>query len=63
MDSAATTGPECHERCSEAFIGRRDFALSWALQRFQDTVREIYSLSIERLDSVDFMTGCLKGDL
>jgi len=48
---------------SEAFIGRRDFAaFMGAGSDVQDTVREIYSLTIERLDQVDFMTGRLRGD-
>ena len=48
---------------SKAFIGRRDFAaFMGAGSDVRDTVREIYSLNIERLDSVDFMTGCLRGD-
>jgi tRNA pseudouridine38-40 synthase len=48
---------------SETFIGRRDFAaFMGAGSDVRGTVRKIYSLSIERLDRVYFMTGCLKGD-
>jgi tRNA pseudouridine38-40 synthase len=48
---------------SKALRGRHDFAaFMGAGSDVRDTVREIYSLSIERLDSVDFMTGCLRGN-
>jgi len=48
---------------SEAFIGRLDFAaFMGAGSDVRDTVRELYSLNIERLNSVEFMTGCLRGD-
>ena len=48
---------------SKVFIGRHDFAaFMGAGSDVRDTVRELYSLNIERLDSVDFMTGSLRGD-
>jgi tRNA pseudouridine38-40 synthase len=48
---------------AQSLRGRHDFAaFMGAGSDVQETVREIYSLSIERLDSVDFMTGRLRGD-
>jgi tRNA pseudouridine38-40 synthase len=48
---------------SETLIGRHDFAaFMGAGSDVQGTVREVYSLSIERLDAIDFMTARLKGD-
>ena len=48
---------------SQSLRGRHDFAaFMGAGSDVQDTVREVYSLSIERRDSLDFMTGRLRGD-
>ena len=48
---------------SQSLMGRHDFAaFMGAGSDVQDTIREIYSLSIGRLDKVDFMTACLRGD-
>jgi tRNA pseudouridine38-40 synthase len=48
---------------SQSLMGRHDFAaFMGAGSDVQGTIREIYSLNIGRLDKVDFMTACLRGD-
>ena len=48
---------------SWALIGRHDFsAFMGAGSDIKDPVREIYSLEIEKLKGINFMTSCLKGN-
>jgi tRNA pseudouridine38-40 synthase len=50
------------EKASRVLIGKHDFsAFMGTGSDVKDTVREIYSLDVEKLDTVDFMTVCLKG--
>lgn len=50
------------EEASSVLIGKHDFAAFMGTgSDIKDPVREIYSLDIEKLAAVDFMTVCLKG--
>lgn len=51
------------EKASQAFIGRHDFSsFMGAGSDIKDAVREIYSINIERLEKIDFMTAGIKGN-
>jgi tRNA pseudouridine38-40 synthase len=51
------------KEASQKLIGRHDFASFMGTgSDVKDTVREIYSLNIERLGSIDFMTSSLIGN-
>ena len=51
------------KEASQKLIGRHDFASFMGTgSDVKDTVREIYSLNIERLGSIDFMTSFLIGN-
>lgn len=48
---------------SEALIGKHNFsAFMGTGSDIKDPVREIYSLNIEKLEKIDFLTACLKGN-
>ncbi len=48
---------------AQELIGRHDFsAFMGTGSDIKDTVRDIYSLNLERLDTIDFMTASLKGN-
>jgi tRNA pseudouridine38-40 synthase len=50
------------EEASSVLIGKHDFsAFMGTGSDIKDPIREIYSLDVEKLDTVDFMTVCLKG--
>lgn len=47
----------------QALVGRHDFASFMGTgSDVNDTVREIYTLNLERIETIDFMTACLKGN-
>jgi len=48
---------------SESLVGKHNFsAFMGTGSDIKDPVREIYSLNIEKLEKVDFLTACLKGN-
>jgi tRNA pseudouridine38-40 synthase len=48
---------------SRLLIGRHDFsAFMGTGSDIKDPIRELYSLDIEKLEKIDFMTACLKGN-
>lgn len=50
------------EQAARMLIGKHDFsAFMGTGSEIKHPVREIYSLDVEKLDTIDFMTVCLKG--
>ena len=50
------------EEASHILIGRYDFSsFMGAGSDIRNSVREIFSLKIEKFDEIDFMTACMKG--
>jgi len=48
---------------AQTLIGRHDFSSFMGTDSdIKDAVREIFSLNIERLEEINFMTACIKGD-
>jgi len=54
---------ESMAEASQVLVGKHDFsAFMGAGSDIKDPVREIYSLDIEKLKGINFMTSCLKGN-
>jgi tRNA pseudouridine38-40 synthase len=50
------------KEASRVLVGKHDFSSFMGTgSDVKDFVRELYSLAIERLDSIDFMTSCQRG--
>lgn len=54
---------DCMSEASQVLVGRHDFSsFKGTGSDVRDSVREIYSLSIERINNIDFMTATVAGN-